>query len=210
MKLAENNNTVVLVGIAGAFGSGKDAAADVLVSKYGFVKTSMARALKIEVYDRLLRPTADFVRLDGYEESLPRPSDDGATPGEKLDWINAHKPVLRRLLQVYGTEYRRAQDQDYWVKRAAEFVDNSDRPVVIPDIRFPNEAEMIRARGGRLWLIRRESVETADDRNRTHASESFYRTADKWDHVIFNTAGLDWLGQRVSSAFIMSGSGAAA
>ncbi len=75
-----------------------------------------------------------------------------------VDWA-WHKPynrLERALLQWYGTDYRRAQDEDYWVKdglrRVNDTADNlryvGDILIVITDVRFANEAVAIRDAGG--------------------------------------------------------------
>lgn len=48
----------------------------------------------------------------------------------------------RALLQWWGTEYRRAEDPDYWVKKLAARIER-EAPAfaVISDLRFPNEFE---------------------------------------------------------------------
>lgn len=50
----------------------------------------------------------------------------------------------RALLQWWGTDYRRASDQDYWVKKLADeiFVDNP-QIAIITDCRFPNELDYV-------------------------------------------------------------------
>jgi hypothetical protein len=59
--------------------------------------------------------------------------------------------TVRKALQWYGTEYRRKQDADYWVKAMQARLDAARGfSIIIDDVRFPNEARMIRARGGLL------------------------------------------------------------
>lgn len=53
----------------------------------------------------------------------------------------------RKLHQWWGTDYRRAQDPDYWTKRAIERinaakVDGADA-IFFRDLRFPNEYDLI-------------------------------------------------------------------
>lgn len=53
----------------------------------------------------------------------------------------------RRLCQLWGTEYRRAQSDTYWVDKAADFIAKSKSPVVICDGRFPNECDWANEQG---------------------------------------------------------------
>lgn len=53
-----------------------------------------------------------------------------------------------KLLQWWGTEYRRSQDQDYWVKKGLERISPTADIVIFTDMRFYNEAWGIIQRGG--------------------------------------------------------------
>jgi hypothetical protein len=72
-------------------------------------------------------------------------------PFEENPLVDATYPYgkQRVLLQWYGTEYRRAQDKDYWVKRGMYSAANSGADLVVfDDVRFPNEYTYIGAAGG--------------------------------------------------------------
>jgi hypothetical protein len=74
------------------------------------------------------------------------------------DWVqpdpNAEKSARAplgkhaKLLQWWGTEYRRAQDQDYWVKAWKRAINPAANIVLTPDMRFLNEAAAIKSVGG--------------------------------------------------------------
>ena len=71
-------------------------------------------------------------------------------------WEKPYSDDIRRLLQWWGTEFRRAQDQDFWVKKAEVFAFRAmsrGQAPVFTDVRFPNEAEMIRKNGGVIVRI---------------------------------------------------------
>ena len=85
----------------------------------------------------------------------------------------------RQILQWWGTEYRRAQDPDYWVDRASEFVYKLHYLAPYPELRpqffvecgtrFENEREWIAGktnRAGNIWHIHRDSIKE----NSTHES----------------------------------------
>jgi hypothetical protein len=62
----------------------------------------------------------------------------------------------RALLQWWGTEFRRAKDPDYWVKKTMQQIaEDAPDVALICDLRFPNEAEGIRAAGGYIVRVRR-------------------------------------------------------
>jgi hypothetical protein len=68
----------------------------------------------------------------------------------------------RQMMQTLGTEWGRSCiHPDLWIMVAAGTVEEQlkrGRNVVIDDVRFPNEAKMIRKFGGELWLIDRPRV----------------------------------------------------
>lgn len=87
-----------------------------------------------------------------------------------------------KLLQWWGTEYRRAQDSEYWVKRLfASIPDNLDIALVT-DVRFPNEAKAIEQRGGytvNVQRLREDGTQFFDSsRPADHPSET---ALDGWN-----------------------------
>jgi hypothetical protein len=75
---------------------------------------------------------------------------------------------VRGLLQRLGTDVgRELWGEDFWVGQAFEGL-VGDEGVVFTDVRFPNEAEAIRARGGVVWNVVRPGVGVVNG----HVSES--------------------------------------
>lgn len=142
------------VGITGKAGAGKDYLASQLIDTHpAFVRMSFASALREEIEEVL---GVDIPEL------YKKPT----------------HPDVRRLLQWWGTDFRRAEDPDYWVKRAEEKARSAAAQGLIPvftDVRFPNEADMIVRNGG---LIVRVSARKSVRRKRlgvlpmAHASET--------------------------------------
>ena len=68
----------------------------------------------------------------------------------------------RHMMQTLGTEWGRACiHPDFWVMIARAETQRTmadGRSVVLDDVRFPNEAAMIRDLGGELWRIDRPGV----------------------------------------------------
>jgi hypothetical protein len=81
-----------------------------------------------------------------------------------------------KLLQWWGTEYRRAQDPDYWVNKLFSSIPKDLDIALITDVRFPNEAGGIEERQGYLVNVQRLLVDGtqyfADDRPKDHPSET--------------------------------------
>jgi hypothetical protein len=98
----------------------------------------------------------------------------------------------RHMLQTLGTEWGRACiHPDFWVMIArakTERIMNDGGSVVIDDVRFPNEAAMIRDLGGELWRIDRPGVAYDGD----HSSEGGLEDITP-DRVIVNDGTIDQL-----------------
>lgn len=75
----------------------------------------------------------------------------GVTPGK----IEANKSLFRPILQWWGAEFRRGQDEDYWIKRMGDKIKDAEGVdfMIVPDTRFLNEASTIRGYGGNLFRI---------------------------------------------------------
>jgi hypothetical protein len=108
--------------------SGKSFIADLLERERGYVHLNYAFQVKLEVAQCL---------------------------GISIDELEREKAKYRRLLQTWGTDFKRQLDPDYWVKKREQILSELDRvglastsANVASDGRFPNEiADCIR-RGG--------------------------------------------------------------
>ena len=82
-----------------------------------------------------------------------------------LGELELDKSLYRGLLQWWGTEYRRSQDKDYWIKKWLESLArvpvSTTRLIIAPDVRFANEYHTIKQLGGYLFRVKRpvKSVE---------------------------------------------------
>lgn len=109
---------------------------------------------------------------------------------------------IRRALQLYGTDYRRKNDPDYWVKKCeAIMLENPDDVYCVTDARFKNEIKMLESHGFNLVRL---DVETKDQIERikkrdgvvldkinfNHKSENDYLDCADFD-LILNTSKLD-------------------
>lgn len=126
---------------------------------------------------------------DPLKEMAHRMVDDGtAPPGVTHGDIDDKTPAGRKFLQDLGMEKRR-EDPLYWVKLAAERVElvAEERPaptiIYVPDVRFKNEADFVKARGWLLWRVRRPVVEPLQARD-THPSETELDGYWRFDDII--------------------------
>ena len=63
----------------------------------------------------------------------------------------------REFLQYFGTEVGRNIDKDLWIKALMySYGQDKESRWIVPDVRFPNEADAIRNAGGVLWKIERD------------------------------------------------------
>jgi hypothetical protein len=175
----------MIIGISGKRGVGKDTVAEILTREYGFKRLSFADPMK-EVANMLFGFT---------EEQLWGPSE----KREAIDPYWGFSP--RRALQTMGTEWgRNCLDKDVWVKiglqRAGRMIANGARGVVIPDVRFPNEANLIKQHKGYLLRIERPAVAHDDEASR-HESETALDDYHRWTSVLRNEGSIEDLAQMV-------------
>jgi len=116
---------------------------------------------------------------------------------EKLvvDSFWGNTPVY--FLQKVGTElFRNMIDKDFWCKSLMKTVDRvleyEDNIIIIDDVRFPNEADAIKERGGILIRINREErPDTGRDPN--HPSEIALDDYEGFDYIIDNDGTIEEL-----------------
>lgn len=178
---------MILVGLLGYARSGKDTAGEFLVANFGFTRLAFADKLRDFAY--AIDP---LVTAYPYYDEWSGPSVDKvclSTLVDKMGWEKAKEqyPEVRRLLQRIGTEGgREVLDQNVWVDATMKQVRrDSDKRYVITDVRFPNEVEAIKARGGVTWRVRRPGFDAVNG----HPSET---ALDAWgtDHVFMNDGEL--------------------
>lgn len=156
-----------LIGIMGPAGSGKDTVADYLVWRYGYVKYSLADPIK-----------AGLVAM--IDELTPEHFTDRDLKEQKLVSMDT---TPRKLAQTLGTEWGRVLISEHiWLRQAVAFVEQSEHPVVIADIRFQNEASFIEEMLGTIIKIERNVPGVS-----SHASEEQELHFDK---VISNNADI--------------------
>jgi len=182
----------MIIGLAGKFGAGKDAVADVLVERFGFRKLSFAEPLRQEC--------AEAIETRQYPDVIPDYLRENLKCLEpKQVWEKPTKPSTRELLQLWGTNFRRAADPDYWVRKTAEEILRSpDANIVLSDVRFPNEAAVAKFHG-RLWLINRPSQQLTA--HHAHESERFCSEYTDWDLVVQNDSDLTALQDKVAALY---------
>ena len=149
-----------------------------LTGPKGVGKTTYAKQLKN--YDDTLLSFADPIRwmLEGV---VP---DDGYLNDLKEEPVPGWRGLTgRRLLQTLGTEWGRELDPDFWVRIARKRIEEDTGRIIFDDLRFPNEAMMVRDMGGEVWALRRSGFEAAAD---AHVSE-----AGIPDHLIDRVMNLE-------------------
>lgn len=145
-----------VVGLTGLPGSGKDLSA-ALLSMIGFTRQSFADPLREEVaayFHRGGQPVPQILN-QAINELIEFHGGEWSECSKEV-WEKPTSLLMRRILQLWGTEFRRNQAPNYWIKKAEE---NILGPTVFSDCRFPNEAELVRMHGGEIWLIKRPGVE---------------------------------------------------
>lgn len=146
-----------LIGITGLARAGKDTTADYLVANHNFAKISFASPIKQAV----------AAMLNTSVETLEK---------NKEEILHQVGYSPRHLMQTLGTDWaRNTLDEEFWLRLTRNAIIDidifyaGDINVVIPDVRFDNEAEMILDLGGSIWQVRRPNNPKVV---RQHASEN--------------------------------------
>lgn len=196
----------MIVGIGHKQRRGKDTAADALVRELGFTKIGFADALKDLAYhaNPLVVPEQGFVNVQVGHNNL-------STLVDRYGWeyVKDHYPLVRPFLQRLGQAARTVLGENFWFdawrKRAEVFNTNlvgpdypkhlvvSGQPVVVPDVRFRNEAENLKRLGAVLIRIDRTMPTISDSDVSEHDLDDFHG----WDAVIQNNGTIADLERQV-------------
>lgn len=178
-----------LIGLVGRKRVGKDTVAESLNVHRSFRRLAFADALKQVVYDTDAVIGWDIINY------RPRRLQDYV---DRFGWEKAKDdhPEVRRLLQAVGVAVRDNVSPTAWVDVVAglaEDIREEGGNVVITDVRFPNEAELVENWGGTLVRVTRPGLPQDD----LHISET---ALDAWpcDHTIQNDGSLEDLDRQVA------------
>ena len=142
---------MAIIGITGFKHVGKSTAAKYLESK-GFTRHNFKDAMVQEIKDNfpaLLKALAIHHNLTIDELFKEKP------------------PLMRTLMQNYGTDVRRKENPRYWAGQWEQAL-CPELNTVADDVRFLNEAEAVKREGGIIIRLERDGVTTGGD----HASET--------------------------------------
>jgi hypothetical protein len=173
----------MIVGIGYKKRRGKDTAADALVRDLGFVKVGFADALK----DLALEANPVIQTEPGFQNvRVGHNTLRYVVERTGWDYAKDHYPEVRSFLQRLGEGARKTFGEDFWVQvwHARAYSDQHD--VVIPDVRYLNEAMFVKKFGGFLIRINRARFNEVDP----HSSETQLDEFDRWDATIDNSSGV--------------------
>ena len=156
---------MIIIGLSGKKQSGKDTVCSMIQNRY-----TNLRIPRVAFADALKEEVAKALEID-------------------VEEINANKKHFRTILQWWGTEWRRSQDKEYWLKRLQEKVDEHNDEadaVIVTDCRFPNEADLVMEMGGYVIQVIRDT-----DHSDSHPSETSMDGYAHFYHVIYNMGSLD-------------------
>ena len=128
-----------IIGLTGPAGCGKDTIAKFFVDICSYHRYALADPIK-----EVMNPLFGWDDRHGFGDLK-----------ERVDPIFGVSP--RYVYQTFGTEYCRSfLGSDIWIKIATQRMGGYSH-VVIPDIRFENEADWVR-KHGKLWHIKRDRI----------------------------------------------------
>lgn len=207
---------VNLIGISGKMGSGKDEVGETIQSLSKTKGTSRREdGISLPVYQikKFAYKVKEVAALfTGIDVEIFEDQEFKSKPLGKEWLFDEHTLTGRELLQKIGTEVGRSIHPETWIN--ALFSDytlelrrvpniNGGTTIadgypnwIITDVRFPNEADAIRARGGVVIRVNRPTV-VIDQ----HASEISLDDYNKFDYIIENTGSLDDLHRNVEEMY---------
>lgn len=183
----------MIVGVNGVAYSGKDSIGRFCIDLWGCKRIAFA--------DRMKEFALAVNPIIGYKRTSLSRNEWGPirlrTLVKDVGWDNAKKhPEVRDLLIRIGTEGgRQILGEDIWINQAMGGGRlRKDRHYVVTDVRFLNEAEAVRKRGGVVVRVERPGYGPVRDHDSENHDEAL------WDLVIVNDGTLDELRIKVHHA----------
>lgn len=155
----------MLIGFSGKKGSGKSFFADYLVNNKLFIKLSFASPLK-EITKILFNLSDEDVK-DPIKKELINPKFN-ASPRELMQWLGTD--IMR---EEFNKKFN--YSGSIWIDNVKDKVKtllDNNKDVVIDDVRFQNEVDMIHSLGGIVINLRNDLDNTLNNSTSTHSSEN--------------------------------------
>lgn len=200
--MAEGTSAPLVIGVAGYARAGKDTVGRALIEHHDVQRIAFADKLKelLSEIDPVLETRAVCADLPPGNEHAPTDPRCMSAPlstwrawGASEDWLKDNTDY-RGYLQDLGAGVRTILGEDTWVRAALMDLEPGQK-YVITDVRYPNEADAIRAMGGSIWRVRRDGTGPAND----HASETAMDDY-RYDVTLHNDGTVDDLARGTSKA----------
>jgi len=178
-------NRVVVMGLSGYARAGKDTVGQIILNLgRGWERMSFADPMREALYR--LNPT---ITAGGVETTLA-----GAVNVFGWEKLKSASADIRPLMQRLGTEVGREMfGKNFWIDYALDNLPDGAM-VVFTDVRFPNEADAIKALGGEVWRVNRQGFGAANAHESETAMDDY-----EFDYVIDNDSTLKNLEDLVMS-----------
>jgi len=147
------NQKKIIIGVVGLIGSGKGTVGDYLSYQRDFVSLSFAAALKDAVavifgWNRFLLEGSTSVSRVWREQ-----------PDEYWSGKLGRMITPRLILQEMGTEVMRKNfHPNIWIDSLEKRIQSETGSIVITDVRFPNEADLIKRLSGQIVWVRKDPL----------------------------------------------------
>lgn len=184
-----------IIGLAGTKGSGKTTIAKYLSDKYNYEEINFADPLK-RALSQATEMDMHELKDEEFNEpfSLSRPQVDTLcrnlfVGGENKDKVQKllttrYFNTKRELMQYVGTDvFRNSIHSDFWIRLFFHEIRDAKK-VVVPDVRFQNEKQLVHDFGGKVLYV--DTKQSTED---THESEQKI-TKDDCDVIINNNGNL--------------------
>lgn len=162
----------MIIGLTGYAQSGKDTLAGMLIGLHKYDNRAFADPIR-----KLLYETNPLVK-DEYRVK-------GVVDAYGWDKAKVEFPELRNLLQTLGVGARTVFNDQFWVSQGLAGLSADDK-IVITDVRFPNEADAIKALGGQIWRVKRLGIGAVNEHVSETAMEGY-----KVDQIFVNNGSIE-------------------
>lgn len=187
----------MIIGLLGLIGNGKGTVSDILVEKYHFKKDSFASVLK-DTCSHIFCWPRDMLEGDTIESREWR---------EKVDvwWsdkLGIENFTPRLGLQLIGTDVLREHfHKNLWLlSLERRLQNNKNNDIVISDVRFRNEVDLILKSGGKLILVERGTRPVWwDVAERANFGDSEALCEMQTTHSGIHNSEWDWIGAKYTT-----------